>query len=38
MKMNKSDPNQPLQLTAGSCGFLNVFGVAMDFGLSSVFR
>lgn len=30
-------PNQPLQLTAGSFGFYNVFGVAVGFGLSDAF-
>ena len=32
------DPNQPLQLTAGIYGFSNVFGVAVGFGWSNVFR
>ena len=35
---NQSNPNKPLQLTAGNCGFYNVFGVATGFGLSDVFR
>jgi len=30
--------NKSLQLTAGSCGFINVFGLATGFGLSGVFR
>jgi len=32
-----SDPNQPLQLTAESCGFNNVSGLAAGFGLSRRF-
>jgi hypothetical protein len=34
----RDDPNNPLQLTAGGFGVINVFGVAAGFGLSSVFR
>jgi len=34
----QADPNKSLQLTAGSCGFINVSGVAVGFGLSEVFR
>jgi hypothetical protein len=30
-------PNKPLQLTAGRCGFVNVFGVVVGFGLSNGF-
>ncbi len=30
-------PNQPLQLKAGNCGFMNVFGVVAGFSLSSLF-
>ena len=36
--LNGSYPNKPLQLTAGSCGFNNVCGVASAFGLSDGFR
>ncbi len=38
MPFNPVDPNQSLQATAGSCGFINVFGVVAGFGLSDVFR
>jgi hypothetical protein len=31
-------PNKPLQSTAGLCGFNNVFGVVVGFGLSNGFQ
>lgn len=35
---NRVDPNQSLQLTAGSSGFINVFGVVAGFGVSDGLR
>ena len=35
---NRILPNPPLQLTAGSFCFYNVFGVVVGFGLSDGFR
>jgi hypothetical protein len=34
----KESPNKPLQLTAGSGGFITVFRVVAGFGLSDGFR
>ncbi len=34
----RAKPNKPLQLTAGSSGFINVFGVVAGFGVSDGLR